>query len=137
MHALSPFRLNLLRAMSLVIVVGLGLTVWPGLLRSGSWELWVSVSQCMLVAFSLICAWGIRYPLQMLPILLWEIIWKTLWLALVAIPQWSAGTMDETTWGIAVSVLWVVLIPFVIPWRYVLAHYVRKPYERAGGAAAL
>lgn len=136
MHTVSPWRLNLLRGMYLLIVVGLALAVWPSITRSGSWELWVGVAQCMLFAFSIICALGLRYPLQMLPILMWEIVWKSLWLILVAIPQWSAGTMDETTWGIAVAVLWVLVIPFVIPWGYVVEHYIRKPYERAGAAAA-
>lgn len=133
MHNVSMFRLNLLRGMYLLIVVGLALVVWPGLLNAGRWDLWVGVTQCMLVAFSLMCALGVRYPLQMLPVLLWEIVWKAMWLGLVAVPQWMAGTMDEATWGIAAAALWVVIVPFTIPWKYVLAHYIKKPMERAGG----
>lgn len=131
MPALSPLRMNVLRAMYLVITVGLTLVIWPGMLHAERWDLWAGVVQCMLVAFSVMCALGVRYPLQMLPVLLWEIVWKTLWLALVAIPQWSAGSMNQETWGIAAAVLWVLVVPFTIPWNYVVANYIKKPFERS------
>jgi hypothetical protein len=34
--------------------------------------------------FPLLCVVGLHYPLQMLPVLLWGMIWKTLWLVLNA-----------------------------------------------------
>lgn len=135
MAALSPLRMNLLRGMYLLITVGLMLVIWPGMLHAEKWSLWAGVVQCMLIAFSITCALGLRYPLQMLPVLLWEILWKGLWLVLIAIPQWSAGTMDQETWGIAAAVLWVIAMPFVIPWDYVVAHYIKKPFERSSTAA--
>lgn len=88
------------------------------------------VVSCMLGAFSALSLLGLRYPLQMLPVLLWEIAWKTLWLIVIAVPIWSAGTMDEANWSIAVGVLGVLAIPFFIPWGYVFASYVKKPGDR-------
>ena len=130
MNEVSIFRLNLLRAMYLLIVVGLGFVLWPGvILKSQSWGLNQGVINCMLAAFSLVCAFGLRYPLQMLPILLWELIWKSAWLGLVALPKFMAGTMDEATAENTFAVLFVVLIPFVVPWGYVLKHYFGKPAE--------
>jgi hypothetical protein len=114
--------------MYLLVVVGLGIVVWPGVIHHARpWELWEGLVQCMLASFALMCALGLRYPLQMLPALLWELVWKTIWLIVVAVPLWITGTMDKSTWEIAVTVLWVVIIPFVIPWSYVLAHYLKKP----------
>ena len=131
MNEVSVLRLNLLRAMYLLIVVGLGLMVWPGvILNSQSWSLNQGVINCMLVAFSLLCALGLRYPLQMLPILFWELIWKSAWLGIVAAPQLLAGSMDEKTTATLIEVMVVVLIPFVIPWRHVFKHYFSKPAER-------
>lgn len=133
MHRVSLFRLYLLRAMYLLIVVGLGIVVWPGVIHQKEpWELMEGVVACMLAAFSALCVLGLRYPLQMLPLLLWELVWKSIWLGIVAVPRWSAGTMDAATWYTASACLWVVIIPFVIPWRYVYAHYVKKQGERWG-----
>jgi hypothetical protein len=124
-------RLYLLRALYLLIVVGLAIEIWPGLInREKPWESMEGVVACMLGAFSALSVLGLRYPLQMLPLLLWELVWKTLWLIIIAAPLWSAGTMDEATRSVAGAVVWVVIIPFVIPWRYVFEHYVTKSGER-------
>ena len=132
MNEISLFRLYLLRAMYLLIVVGLGIVVWPGVFHHEElWELMEGVVQCMLAAFSALSILGLRYPLQMLPLLLWELVWKSIWLIVVAVPLWSAGTMDESTWGTAFfAVLLVVIVPFCIPWRYVfdtLREEARRP----------
>lgn len=131
MNEVTLFRLYLLRALYLLIVVGLGLEIWPGLiLREKPWETMESVVACMLAAFSLLSILGLRYPLQMLPLLLWELVWKTLWLIIIAAPLWSAGTMDEPTRAVAFAVSMVIIIPFIIPWPYIIAHYLKKPGER-------
>ena len=128
MHEVSIFRINLLRGMFLLIAVGLGIVVWPGVfLRSQSWLLSQGVIQCMLVAFSLLCAIGVRYPLQMLPIMLWELIWKTVWLSIVALPKFLDGSIDEKTMALVFELTVAVLIPFVIPWGYVMENYFTKP----------
>ena len=73
------FRLYVLRAMYLFIVVGLGVYLWPGVLNPEKhWELMEGQASCMLAAFSLLCILGLRFPLQMLPVLLWEVLWNTL-----------------------------------------------------------
>lgn len=131
MNEIPLWRLYLLRAMYLLIVVGLGIVIWPGVLhREHPWELMQGVVACMLAAFSALALLGLRYPLQMLPILLWELVWKTIWLLDVALPLWSGDRMDAATLSTATDCLLVVIIPFVIPWRYVVAHYLRKPGDR-------
>ena len=131
MNEVSLFRLYLLRALYLLIIVGLGIVVWPGVVHQEQpWELNEGVVACMLAAFSALSVLGLRYPLQMLPILLWELVWKSIWLIVVALPLWSAGQMDESTWATASACLMVVIVPFVIPWRFVFAHYVKKRGDR-------
>src|SRR5690349_9526773 len=98
MKPVSVLRLNLLRALYLLVVVGLGLTVWPQVFDpQRHWSLMGGVVQCMLAAFSALSILGLRYPLQMLPLLLWEVTWKVIWLSLVAYPLWSSGQMDAAT----------------------------------------
>jgi hypothetical protein len=131
MNQVSVFRLNLLRAMYLLIVVGLGVVVWPGVIHhTKPWELKQGIVACMLAAFSALSLFGLRYPLQMLPLLMWEMVWKAIWLLVVALPLWLAGSMDQETSGTAAECMLVVIIPFVIPWRYVFAHYLEKRGDR-------
>lgn len=131
MNEVSLFRLYVLRALYLLFVVGLGIVVWPGVIHQETpWELRQGVIACMLASFSALSLLGLRYPLQMLPLLLWELVWKSIWLIVVALPQWRAGTMDELTLGTATDCLWVVLVPLAIPWRYLYAHYVKQPGDR-------
>ncbi|MDB5756141.1 MAG: hypothetical protein JWR56_2569 [Massilia sp.] len=131
MNEVSLFRLYLLRAMYLLVSIGLGLVVWPQILfQSKPWELKEGVVFRMLGAFHLMAVLGLRYPLQMLPALLWELSWKVIWLGVVALPQWSAGTIDTSTRATAGDCLWVVILPFVIPWGYVYQHYLKKPGDR-------
>lgn len=127
----SQLRLYLLRAMYLLIVVGLGLVLWPGIVHpTGPWTFNGGVVKCMLAAFSLMALIGLRYPLRMLPILMWEFAWKAIWLAIVAYPQWAAGTIDKLTTETAIECMVAILIPIVMPWGYVINHYVRAPGSR-------
>jgi hypothetical protein len=59
----------------------------------------------------------------MLPILLFEVAWKLLWLAVVALPQWLNHHMDPDTRETTSEVLWVVIILALVPWRYIYANY--------------
>lgn len=136
MYPVSLLRLYLLRAVYLIIAAGLGLVVWPGIVHHDRpWELMQGVVNCMLAAFSLLCAVGVRYPLQMLPVLLWELVWKALWLGIVALPAWRAGQMDQPMMENAAACLLVVMIPIAMPWGYFVEHYLRRPGDRWRGAS--
>src|SRR4249920_1431762 len=120
-------RLYLLRVGYLVVAVGLVLTKWPLLINHDvPWPLIEGVETCMLVALSLLCFLGLRYPLQMLPILLFELGWKFIWMAVVVLPLWIANQMDPATLKVFYSCLVVLIVLAVIPWRYVVAQYVTK-----------
>jgi hypothetical protein len=136
---LSKTRLIILRALYALIVVGLALFVWPAYLAQlPAPAHYHGVTMTMLAAFSILCAVGIRYPLQMLPILLWELLWKAMWLLLIALPRWTAGTMDAATTQTAIDCLTVVLVLAAVPWGYVARNHVLRPAERLSpGAAAL
>ena len=131
MADVSLFRLYALRAGYLLIAVGLASTVWPLLLNhSPAWPLMNSVVCSLLGGLSVLAAVGIRYPLQMLPVLLFELLWKSIWLTTVALPLWSANAIDARTMETVRDCVPVVVLIALIPWRYVLANYVRKPGDR-------
>ena len=131
MTEVSLFRLYALRAAYLLIAVGLAATVWPIVINhSAQWPLMNSVACSLLAAVSVLAAVGIRYPLQMLPVLLFEIVWKSIWLIAVALPLWSANQIDaRTSETVRDCLLGAILIP-LIPWRYVISQYVTKPGDR-------
>lgn len=94
-----------------------------------SWELKEGTVVCMLVAMSLVALLGLRYPTRMLPILLFEVGWKLTWLTVVALPLWLDGNLDAAAREQAGTVLWVVVVVVVIPWRHVLTQYVMTTGE--------
>jgi hypothetical protein len=124
-------RLYLLRFGYFVVAVGLVRTKWPLLINHDvPWPLFEGVETCMLVALSLLAFLGLRYPLQMLPILLFELAWKFIWVAVVVLPLWIANHIDAATLDVFYSCLVVLIVLAVIPWRYVVAHYVMKQGDR-------
>ena len=124
-------RLYFLRLGYLVIALGLALTKWPLIINHDRpWPLFEGVETCMLVALSLLWFLGLRYPLQMLPVLLFEIAWKFIWMIAVVLPLWVSDQLDPATLKVFYACLVVVIPLAVIPWRYVFANYVRKPGDR-------
>ena len=131
MTDVSTFRLYLMRALYLLIFVGLGSEIWPVMIHHRPWDLMHGVACSLLAALSALMALGIRYPLQMLPLLLYELLWKAIWLAAVALPLWSAHQLDpDTMETVKACLMGIVLCPIVIPWPYVLANYLKKPGDR-------
>lgn len=124
-------RLHLLRLGYLVMAVGLALTKWPLIIdHNRPWPLMEGVETCMLVALSLLSFLGLRYPLKMLPILLFELAWKFIWVTVVALPLWTSDQMDPATAKVFYSCFVVLIVLVVIPWRYVFAQYVTKRGDR-------
>ncbi|MBC8133035.1 MAG: hypothetical protein H7X95_08650 [Deltaproteobacteria bacterium] len=132
MSEVSTFRLYLLRAMYLLIVVGLGVTIWPGIVSPPeNLPHMDSVVRSVLGAVSLLAALGIRYPLKMLPLLFFELVWKSIWLLVFGLPLWSAQRLDPTTLETLKGCLMgVVLVPLVTPWGYVFRHYLKARGDR-------
>lgn len=126
---LALWKLNVLRVGYLVMGLGLALVKWPLLLHHASWTLEEGTIECLLVAMSFLALLGVRYPIRMLPILMFEVTWKLLWLGIVALPQWSNHDLDAATSRQTGIILWVVIIIAVIPWRYVFAQFVLAPAD--------
>ena len=108
-----------MRAGYLLMVVGLMIVKWPLLLEAASMPVMDGVIVCILTAMSLLALLGLRYPIGMLPILLFESLWKVLWLGIVALPHLINNDMDSATADMMFSVLFVISILAVTPWDYV------------------
>jgi hypothetical protein len=124
---LSLWQLNVLRVGYLVMGVGLAMIKWPLLIHHEPWGLAEGTKECLLIAMSGLALLGLRYPARMLPVLLFEVAWKLLWLGVVALPLWSDHRLEGATRTQAGTILWVVVIIAVIPWRHVFTQYVATP----------
>jgi hypothetical protein len=132
MTGVSLFRLYLMRALYLLLVVGIGLNFWPHVIwHTRDYAAKNGAEICLLASIGALSLLGLRYPLQMLPILLFEFFWKTLWLVAMALPLWLAHQtypgMSDDVFAIGLG---VVLCPIVIPWHYVFANYILRPGDR-------
>ncbi len=125
----SLVRLYVLRATYLLLVVGVGAMILPPLIILEPAARGVIPS--LLGGVWFLAFLGLRYPLQMLPLLMFEFAWKTIWILDFDLPQWSSGwtppTFAEDFFAIGVG---VILMPIVIPWGYVWRHYVKVPGDR-------
>ena len=131
MNGLSTLRLYLLRAMYVFIVVGLGLMIWPLLLNQpDNLEHMRGVVWSLLAGVSVLAAFGIRYPVQMLPVLLFEFVWKVIWLVAIGLPNRGSAAFTpayQQTW--MECLIGVLMLLVAIPWGYVWRNYVARPGE--------
>ena len=121
--ALPTWRLNLMRVGYFEMGAGLAITKWPELVSHDPWELKQGTVVTMLVAMSVLALIGLRYPQKMLPILLFEVGWKAIWLGVVALPLWLGGDLAGATREQVVKVLWVIIVVAVIPWRHAVNQF--------------
>lgn len=126
---LSLLRLTIMRTIYFLIAFAEGSIVVPDLFVHDPAAR--GVIPALLSGFCLLCVLGLRYPKQMLPLLLFEMAWKTIWFFAFGLPQYLSGqvppTFGEDFKGITVG---VVIMPLVIPWGYVWRHYVKAPGDR-------
>ena len=132
MNEISIFRLYVLRATYLLVAVGLGAMLWPLLLDAPETaEHFRGVTWCLLGTVGLLALLGLRYPLKMLPLLFFELVWKATWLVTIGLPLRSSGGLEgafRETWF--ANVMGLVILSLAIPWGYVFREYVREPGDR-------
>lgn len=124
----STLRLYLLRALYLLNFVLLGLDVWPAIVsEGGTWDPVRGVAFAFWGALSALSVLGLRYPLQMLPLLLIQFLYKVIWVLAIAVPQWdgvrSLGLTNDMLIGLLIDLV-------VIPWPYVFRNYLQKQGDR-------
>ena len=75
--------------------------------------LWMAIALCLIA--------GLAYPLAMSPVLILQLIYKSLWVVLFAVPRWIRGRHDEVSAKIAAIFLtYIAVYPWVIPWDALL-----------------
>jgi hypothetical protein len=124
----SLLRLYILRAMYLLMIVGLGAMVMPEVLSHAPASR--GVIPGLLAGLWALAFLGLRYPLAMLPLLMFELAWKTIWMIAYGLPQWFSGQRPPTFAEDFLNIGWGAILLLVIPWGYVWRRFVRRPGER-------
>ena len=126
---LSPFRISVMRGGYLVMGVGLLLVKWPQLPDAHTLPLYEGVTLSLLTAMSVLAFIGAFRPVRMLPVLVFEVLWKVLWLSLVALPRTVAGDMGPAFVEVAVNCSLLVVIAAAVPWGYVWRTWRQRTYQ--------
>lgn len=128
---LSLFRLYTLRLCYFILSAGLGVYYWPMVIHHTSeFAIASGIQFSLLAGLGATALLGFRYPVQMIPLLLFEMIWKAIYLAAFALPLWRAHQITDAAAENIKAVSMVVIFIPLIPWRYVFAQYVMQRGDR-------
>jgi hypothetical protein len=123
----STLRQHMLRVMYLLIFLLVTTSFWPGLITHATrYPHMNGVARALLAAFAPFVLLGVFRPLHMLPIMLFELTWKAIWVFAIGLPLWYSHQLTpDTAESLKACGFGVIIIPLIIPWRYVWANYIK------------
>jgi hypothetical protein len=121
-----------MRFLFLLNGVVLGSDVWPAIIhRAKPWDPLHGVAFSFWAALSLLSLLGLRFPVRMLPLLLLQLCYKSIWLIGIAYPLWSGDHWDPVAAEVLKAcAIGAILDLIVIPWPYVFENYVKGIFRR-------
>src|SRR5215472_15191290 len=125
-EGVRPINIYLLRTLYFLMATFLAYDVWSYVFtHQGYWQSSEGMSWSIWAAFSTLAILGVFHPLKMLPSLLLEIFYKSMWLILGAYPLFRdhalVGSPAEGTFYVFIPIVIVILI---MPRGYVFRTYV-------------
>lgn len=114
----------------------MGTQIWPLIVGHPAYvEHMRGVVRAFLGALTLLAVLGIRYPAKMLPLLVFELAWKVIWVLAFGVPLRRTGQLDAGTAETMRACLFgVVLVPLVLRSGYPVREYFRAPADPWRGA---
>ena len=125
-EGVRPINIYVLRVYFALMFFLMGHTAWTKVLtHSGEWEPINAVTWCVWAGYATISFIGIYNTLKMLPIAVFMVFYKTLWLIVVAYPLWISNKLKGSAPDELANIfVWALLaIPF-IPWKYFFKNYI-------------
>ncbi len=127
----SKFKLCAMKFVYLLTFVALGYDVWSEIINpSEIWGAYDGVVYSFWAAYTILMGLGIRYPLKMLPLLLLQLFYKSIWLLGIYLPLSLQGQLDTASEGFLMP--FAIAIPLdliAIPWKYVYKNYIQKLFR--------
>jgi len=129
-EAVPLWRLYVLRALYAILAAGQGSIQLKAFLHHPHWTPTSGAAHSFLLALALLSIVGIRYPLGMLPLLVYELLWKMIWLCGFALPLWVAHQVDADTRQSFFEIAPVIILVPLLPWGYIFSNYLKRPGDR-------
>jgi hypothetical protein len=125
-EGVRPINIYLLRLVYFLMLAFVASDAWTTILKhQGAWDPTRAVAWCVWASYPTLSFFGLIHPLKMLPLMIFAIMYKVLWLIVVAYPLWRAGALaGSPASGLANTFLWVPLPIIAVPWKYVFQNYV-------------
>ena len=125
-EGVRPINIYLLRVLYFLMFVGVAFEAWKTIItHQGPWDHTRAVAWCVWAAYPTLSIFGLLRPLRWLPIVIFMIFYKTLWVIVVAYPLWRAGTLaGSPAEEMAHIFVWAPVIILIVPWVYVFKNYV-------------
>ena len=133
-NGIRPINIYAMRFIFLLMSTLLAFDVWSHIVTNQHpWQPSDAMDWSVWAAFSAFAFIGLFRTVEMIPILLLEILYKGIWLILVALPLYQSGTLtDDATDGMLIPFCFVVLPIVAVPWGYVVKTYL-TPKRRLKG----
>jgi len=127
-------RINiyLLKMVFLLMFLFLGMDAWSAIFSMrNEWNPAEAAAWCIWAAFAVLSIFGFLRPLIFIPLLLLEIVYKLIWLIIVAYPIWSTNSLvGSSAEKMTYAFLWVILPIIAIPWGYTIRKFlIGRPYD--------
>ncbi|MBX7169374.1 MAG: hypothetical protein K1X72_00320 [Pyrinomonadaceae bacterium] len=124
-EGVRPINIYLLRILYFLMLAVMSVDAWKMIFTNdGQLEKFRAMAICVWAAYGTLGLFGLFKPLKWLPIVLFMIFYKTLWLIVVSLPLWRANQLEGSS---AEEMTYIfIAAPFmllVIPWKYVFKNY--------------
>lgn len=128
-EGVRPINIYLLRLFYFLMAALVATDAWKGIItHEGAWDPYRAMATCVWAAYTTLAVLGLLNPLKMLPIMIFMIFYKTIWLIAVAYPLWRAGTLaGSPAAGMAGDFAPAPVIALIVPWIYFFKNYVLWP----------
>lgn len=128
-EGVRPINIWLLRLVYFLMAAFVAPQAWRVLItHEGPWSPTQAAAWCVWATYPTLAVLGLIHPLRMLPLMIFTIGYKSLWLFFVALPLWRTNTL----WGspaeeMTRAFMWLPLLLFAMPWKYIINTYVKLP----------
>jgi hypothetical protein len=140
-EGVPKINIYLLRLLFILMFVFLGKDSWTHIFTNkGVWSPMDALAWCIWASYSVLSILGIIQPLKMLPIVMLEILYKMIWLILVAYPLWMSNQLAGSPAEGMTNVFLLVALPILaMPWRYFFRKYIliRVRGDRVGHSSVI